>query len=266
MLNSKLRKILMTAVIVLTVVLSAVIGVMLINTNDNRNFVESGWDGVTAIKPEGSGISGDPYLIETPENLYWISNNIEDYEHDSHYVLLNDIDLNNKDWKPIGTNNNPFSGIFDGKGFSIINIGSNEKGYYSSGAKQAPSLFGVASYANIEGLNVEYAYNKAVGTIGYGGIVNKATNAVTINKCSNRTHGITFEGDVTIANYGGLVGTAYQGTKITNSYSVTNLTFIGKGNAVGGLVGGCKFGNNKISNCYTTGRISTDDESTIHYG
>ena len=66
-------------------------------------------------------------------------------------VLLNDIDASSiKEWTPIGTASNPFSGNFDGKGRTIRNINwtINAANYADAG------LFGYTKGASILGLNV----------------------------------------------------------------------------------------------------------------
>src|SRR6056297_1745776 len=63
----------------------------------------------------GSGISGDPYVIKTSEDLQNISHNLT-----SSFIQDNNIDLSGiENWSPIGSSSTePFIGIYDGNGYS----------------------------------------------------------------------------------------------------------------------------------------------------
>ena len=66
-------------------------------------------------------------------------------------TLLNDIDASSiKDWTPVGTQSSPFTGSFDGKGYTIKNIKWNVdlSDFPNAG------VFGYAKNANITGLTV----------------------------------------------------------------------------------------------------------------
>lgn len=44
-------------------------------------------------------------------------------ELDGKYILMNDINLSSfENWEPIGTSDEPFTGVFDGDGYSINNL------------------------------------------------------------------------------------------------------------------------------------------------
>ncbi len=42
------------------------------------------------------------------------------------YILANDIDMSGSDYLPIGSNEAPFTGTFDGKGYFIRNLSCNK--------------------------------------------------------------------------------------------------------------------------------------------
>lgn len=81
----------------------------------------------------GTGTIEDPYIIDTPKKLLYLSK--ETYEGNSegvYYALGCDIDLQNMKWVPIGYiyniyKGNSFKGHFDGKGYKIINLFINNK-------------------------------------------------------------------------------------------------------------------------------------------
>lgn len=65
---------------------------------------------------DGAGTLENPYKIYTEEDLKYIHNHL-----DYHYELESDIELT-EEWVPIGTNEKPFTGSFDGKNHKIINL------------------------------------------------------------------------------------------------------------------------------------------------
>jgi len=68
----------------------------------------------------GSGEPNDPYLIYTAEQMISISQNPGDW--DKHFRLTNNLDfsdVNLADYMPIGGNDVPFQGVFDGNDHSI---------------------------------------------------------------------------------------------------------------------------------------------------
>ena len=164
--------------------------------------------------------------------------------------LGNDIDLNSREWTPIGGNGvsdsggNSFKGTFDGQGYTVSNMKISTSYYYVgffgyitgtvqnfgiqtgsvTGANKAGGLAGCAS-GTISGC---YSHATVSGTTYAGGLVGMAGNAVIENSYA--------KADVTAtSNAGGLVAYYSSNTtkaKITNSYSACTLN--GKNN--GGLV------------------------------
>src|SRR5690606_3770961 len=68
----------------------------------------------------GDGSAGDPYQIETADQL----DKVREYLND-HFVLNNDIDMSVFDearpWVPIGDGTTPFKGSLDGRNHAIRN-------------------------------------------------------------------------------------------------------------------------------------------------
>jgi hypothetical protein len=92
----------------------------------------------------GSGTSGDPYLISTPDDLNEVRYNLS-----SHFKQTNDIDMNvspyniGNGFDPIGTSlsaGNYFSGSYDGDYYKIKNLYINR-----------PSVDNVALFASLNG-------------------------------------------------------------------------------------------------------------------
>lgn len=124
------------------------------------------------------------YLISEPGELAWfarlINGGIDDNVHtNAKAKLTEDLDFSaytGYNWTPIGTEDNPFSGIFDGNSHTI-------SGLKSSGADHA-GLFGYADGASISKLIVngcDFSGNKSAaamcGSVG--------TNGVTFNFCGS---------------------------------------------------------------------------------
>ena len=85
---------------------------------------KDGWDGSTASDFSwGVGSKEEPFLIADGSELALLGKKVrEGTSYDGQYFQLAcDIDLGNKEWLPIGNNQNSFKGIFDGAGHTIGN-------------------------------------------------------------------------------------------------------------------------------------------------
>ena len=102
--------------------------VLLMNTENVSSFklVDNApiWDGTIATGFEiGEGTEATPYLISNGEELAYLAEQVNNgtiYEG-VYFQLTSDINLNNREWTPIGTYENSFRGIFDGAGHVIAN-------------------------------------------------------------------------------------------------------------------------------------------------
>ena len=75
---------------------------------------------VRAFSGVGTGSCDDPYVISTPEELFSMATDLS-----ACYILNQDIDMSKEEWIPIGTYYDPFVGVLDGNGFSILNLSAN---------------------------------------------------------------------------------------------------------------------------------------------
>lgn len=116
------------------------------------------WNGSSDIWTKGAGTEASPFLIESAEQLAFISDmvngGVTTYEN-TYFKLMKNIDLNNLEWVPIGD----FKGKFDGNNNSIINSSSY--------------LFGSLNNATIKRLNIQMK-----------GMANSITNS-RIEHCSS---------------------------------------------------------------------------------
>ena len=148
-------------------------------------------------------------------------------------------------WQPIVTEDDLFTGTFDGQGYEIRDLFINRPDETLVG------LFGAVDEGGVvENIGVVNAI--VTGNQGVGGLV--GGNAGTVSK-SYSTGSVT--GDNII---GGLVGYNYFGT-VSNSYFTGSVTGSGSGvwgSAVGGLVG-ANYGYSTVSNSYSTSSVTGYD-------
>lgn len=212
---------------------------------------------------DGDGTADNPYQISNVYELDLLSRSTDDWA--SHFILINDIDAsetetwnNGTGFHPIGDFTSgsrqqiPFSGNFDGQGYSIKNLFINREDNYVG-------LFGCTQKANILNLRLENA--TITGQESTGGIVGRmfsgymlenchVTGTVTgtdavgaiagsfsgsmmetddyINLCSAQA---TISGNILV---GGIVGTLSAYTKMENSVAECTISGTEK---VGGLAG-----------------------------
>ena len=217
------------------------------------------WEGTEKETPSGSGTQAAPYQIENGAQLAWLADKVNSASTVSaiYAVLTDDIDLGNAAFTPIGKDSHEFSGVFDGKGYTVS--GLNVTDVADAG------LFGAAKDATIRNVVVR---GNVTGTDNAAGILAKAkTTACTIENCGN-------EAAVTVTKSsggyaGGILGYAITSTTVTNCYNSGAVT--SKGNTsysrASGIVGYLSGnGSAKITTCYNTGKVTSDGYATGIYG
>ncbi len=240
----------------------------------------------------GSGTAEDPYLIETANHLNNVRNDLS-----AHYKMVADIEFaetdfaedgdfynNGAGWQPIGSKDTPFSGSFDGNGYTITGLKIND----SSNGKIYLGLIGYQNGGEIKDLGMVDSEINSSATSAYiskpmsgvyadvytGGIVGYASGS-TITGCYN-TGSITVEAsasgssssgssyDTYARNYvGGIVGYA-SGTAISNCYNAGTITADKTSSSsrnycyaysyAGGIVGDTS--DTTITGCYNIGNIA----------
>ena len=187
--------------------------------------------------------------ITTAQQLKRLADEVNagDSKSDKTYLLANDIDLSGyPNWTPIGTFNPnspqancPFSGVFDGQGYSIT-------GLKMSGNEDSKGLFGYTysgAIRNVVIRNPEIEGKDQVGAlVGYQAYSNQGIKncAVIGGKIQGRSH------------VGGLVGYMEE-SPIQNCYSTCEV--VAMDFYAGGIVGDHRVVAS-IRNCYATGNIS----------
>lgn len=181
------------------------------------------------------------YLISEPGELAWfarlINGGIDINDHtNAKAKLTEDLDFSaytGYNWTPIGTEDNPFSGIFDGNSHTI-------SGLKSSGADHA-GLFGYADGASISKLIVngcDFSGNKSAAVMcGFVG-----TNGVTFNFCGS------YENKLTGTDTAGFAGISAGEVTLDRCYTADRDKF--------------SDGNNRVSVSYAIIGNAADDAMT----
>lgn len=227
-----------------------------------------GWDIVgsdAGNKPNGEGSEVSPYVIETIGNLMWLSYQTAkgtQGNSNQYYVLNHNLDYSGMaatygPWHPIGwyvakespANVKPFSGHFDGRGYTISGIDIvDTKGKNL----QNVGLFGVLDDAEVRKLKVEadticgYDY---VGIL--AGQITGTSEVHDIEVSGYANAGISVTGGSSSAHVGGITGMANgdeltaDGSVVLENCTLTNvrLNSIGAQSTVGGIAG-------TAANCY----------------
>ena len=176
---------------------------------------------------------------------------------DGHYVLDGDIDLTDcldgGSWTPIGTEDKPFTGTFDGNGYSI-------KGLYINSNSENQGLFGYMSGTNsaVRNLTVSGTVSVSGNNVSVGGVVGR-NNGGAITNCHNTVAVSGSKGDSIYV--GGVVGYNSSGTvtNCSNTGTVSGGGSVSGNTNVGGVVGFSIGGT--VENCCNTGEVSGGDVS-----
>ncbi|GHU42460.1 hypothetical protein FACS1894111_06430 [Clostridia bacterium] len=164
----------------------------------------------------GDGSKENPYQIETAAQLAYLAWDIDETGNSyagEHFLLISNLDLDHREWLPIGTNANQqskkFRGHFDGGYHTISNL-------RISGNSDYIGLFGYVEDGTIANLAV---FGNVSGGYMVGGVVGKCDNT-KVKDCS-------FAGDIT-AGYTGFAGGVVAGIVINKAeITVSNLNFNG---------------------------------------
>jgi parallel beta-helix repeat protein len=182
----------------------------------------------------GTGTSADPYKIANGSQL----NQMRDYP-DSHFILIANISLDSSPWNegagwtPVGTEENPFTGSFNGNNFVISGLRINLPD------KNKTGLFGVLVQAEIK--NIEFSGADIKGK-GYTGIL--AGQIISSSISGTKTGGsVTATGEYS----GGIIGHASESviSDCSSSAAVSGFRF------TGGIAG-----SGSAENCTASGKIS----------
>ena len=239
-------------------------------------------------KYEAAELKDGVYQIKNAGNLFWFAALVNgDSTHadfdaqntSASAVLTEDIDLENREWKPIMN----FAGSFDGQGHTVSNFKitstTSYSGFFGSangtvmnftlkgeitlsaagerigsivGSADGATVRNVASYVNIS--------NTAVALKHVGGIVGSIlTKETVVDKC-------IYYGNLNVQNssdcIGGVVGYTSDGGRISNCANFGTVNASKDGAYVGGVLGYVNNTKAMVKNCYNYGSVSNGSNST----
>ena len=160
----------------------------------------------------GDGTKENPYELNSLEELEKFRDMVNSGETEICGILTKNIDTKSKEWTPIGTEEYPYQGTFDGNGKRLlrVKISAKDSDYNNKG------FFGVVEKAHIKNLEL-------MGSVGEDAKTNR--NAVNYGMFAGKASNSTFEGCINSGsvyggqNAAGICGCASQCTfkKCTNN-------------------------------------------------
>lgn len=152
--------------------------------------------------------------ITSVEELNAVRDNL-----DGKYILMNDVDLSSvTDWEPIGNKDVPFTGVFNGNGYSVKNLSVKEADNKSIG------LFGEikdAAVANVYIDNINVKINHPYqGTYCVGAVAGVVNSSNILNFSASGSIDVTAGGTFYI---GGIAGIVYNGNTISRCMNNGNI-------------------------------------------
>ena len=212
------------------------------DTKDNATrTIQSGgnsavWDGVSSspVVPEGNN-----YKINNAAELKWLSDEVNagNSFKDCNVLLTHNIDLNDKEWVPIGNGQYPFRGNFDGQYHTIKNL-------KLSGTLTYNGLFGFISAAKHSKITVKNISIKNVTVSNSSGAYAGALTggASTARGAKLNISGIIVSGTVMSGTAGGAIGRIWCGhssstVKVSDINVLQGSKVYVRGGNGGGIVG-----------------------------
>ena len=193
----------------------------------------------------GTGTAADPYQIGNADQLRYLAEMyaLEGYEA-SCYVLMADIDLGGKAWASLGTDAKPFTGTFDGNGFTVSNFkirdDSPDVGFFGK-------LLGTVRDLTVADAQISSSHDSAtIGAIAgdvFGG---------TVEGCRTGS-GVTVSGKYHV---GGIVGNTNDTAVIRNCENNAEVTGEGIVAYAGGIIARAAC---PLEGCVNNGNISSPE-------
>lgn len=205
-------------------------------------------------------VGTDAFPIATADDLKDFRDEVNSGSHELNAILTADIDLQNEEWEPIGSNKKRYAGIFDGGGHTISGLN------ITSGSNNG--LFKMTSGATIQNLTISDSTISFGDSATYcGAFVGLVKGDTTLINC-HTTDTVTISGGAV----GGLVGGTNRNDpdvvvtleRCSNAATINGNASITQ-NGVGGLIGSLSNGA-VITDCFNTGAVTnsaTSDSATV---
>ena len=243
----------------------------------------------------------DYYEIKNAGNLFWFAQQVNDSSDPDNSelcaVLMADIDLENRPWTPIGNEEMPYKGHFDGNGHTITGFSLNATtagdwglfGYVSGATIENFSISGSAvSSLTAKGESEQFDYG-VIGESSYGTTVTNVHSAVNftsndsfmkntiggiVGKTGEKGEGLCIErcsfggildmGSTDVDCLGGIIGYIFATipTTITDCafYGTVTSSHTGQ-DQMGGILGYYRGSNLTIHNCLSVGTFAITDST-----
>lgn len=227
----------------------------------------------------GSGTEQDPCRIGSEEELALFRVQVNRFGRtDLCAVLTSDIVMNSGTFdadgrytpaagetvsrmNPIGSETQPYTGTFDGGGYTIRGLCVSKRSYYngeSYSESNHAGLFGKLSGATVKNLTVTGYVD---GRFYVGGIAGYADDTTKLLNCRNEcivvsgqsTYPYVSDPESVIRYVGGIVG--YNAGSVTACCNAGTVTGI---DSVGGITGG---GLGTVSDCYNVGAVTAGGQN-----
>ena len=198
------------------------------------------------------------YELSTADDLLWFAGKVNDGETELYAELQNDIVMNElvfdggelqndpldlKAWTPVGQKPYAYTGVFDGKGYTISGL------YISQDYGSRMGFIGEnGSMGTIRNLCIRDAYVSAYSDMG----ALCGYNDGTIDSCSIAGT-VVVKGEMGSMWGGGLCGSNFAGV-LRNSHSTADVWFSSITNA--GAI--CGYSAATLRNCYNLGNVTSD--------
>ncbi len=236
--------------------------------DDFSGSISGGGDSDDGDEEEPPADEGDP------ESTYYINDaeELQQIKRYGTYILNADIDLTGVDWKPIGTYDAPFNGIFDGAGHTITGLKvtacEEDVGISVSFKYSYCGFFGVTEDAEIKNINFENSEvnvsSNAVNRTVYAGILAGYIKNTKVSDCTVNGS-VSAESVNYIASCGGISGLS-DGSELTNCISAASVTT--KNSQVrafsGGLIGASRM-STSIKTSSASGKVSASTTIGVAY-